>query len=237
LLRKLHSLSGALPVGGFLVFHLWTNAKALNGQEQFDAAVRDIGHIPYLRLVELGAILLPLAFHAIYGVKLAFDAKYNVGRYSFTRNWAFTLQRITGLLALVFIGYHLWEYWGQKVAGKMAPEQFYPSLCAHMSSTWHGVPLVAIAYILGIAASVYHFANGLWGFCFSWGITVSRRSQRMAATVFGLVGLAVFLLGANTAIYFATGSRFPGLLFGEDKAGAHTCVDVATASKTAQSTN
>jgi succinate dehydrogenase / fumarate reductase, cytochrome b subunit len=86
-------------------------------------------------------------------------------------------------------------------------------------------------YIVGIAASVFHLANGLWGFCFSWGITVSRRAQRSAATVFGLLGLVLFLLGANTAIYFATGSELPGKILGalggdSDKT-TRTCQDVA----------
>jgi len=231
LLRKLHSLSGVLPVGGFLVFHLWENARALDGQSQFDEMVGGINHMPYLPALELGGILLPLAFHALYGVKLAFESKPNVGRYAYTRNWMYTLQRVTGLLAFAFIGYHLYELWFRKVTGKLAPEQFYTALCADLSSTTAGVPIIALVYIFGIAASVFHFANGLWGFCFSWGITVSRRAQRSAAVVFGLVGLVIFLLGANTAVYFATGARFdfrswvPGLH--TDNARAHTCADLA----------
>jgi succinate dehydrogenase / fumarate reductase cytochrome b subunit len=54
---------------------------------------------------------------------------------------------------------------------------------------------------------VFHLANGLWGFCLTWGLTVTVRAQRAAATVFGLLGLLLFVIGANTAIYFATGSR------------------------------
>jgi succinate dehydrogenase/fumarate reductase cytochrome b subunit (b558 family) len=234
LLRKVHSLTGVAPVGLFLVFHLWTNAKAMQGQQRFDDAVGDISHMPYLVLMEAG-ILLPLLFHAGYGVKLALDGRHNVGRYGYSRNWMYTMQRVTGLLAFAFICFHLYEYWAQKVLGRMESQDFYPALCASMSSTVSGIPVIALVYVLGIAASTFHFANGLWGFCFSWGITVSRRSQRLSATVFGLVGLAVFLLGANTAIYFATGSRFPGMLLGSSRApaaghaggAARTCADVA----------
>jgi succinate dehydrogenase/fumarate reductase cytochrome b subunit (b558 family) len=226
LLRKLHSLTGVLPVGAFMVFHLWTNSKALQGQARFDDAVADIGHMPYLPIVETAGILLPLAFHAFYGIKLALEAKPNVGHYTFARNWMYTLQRVTGLIAFAFICYHLWEYWAQKVLGKLATDQFYPTLCANMSSTVKGVPIIALVYIFGIAAAVFHFANGLWGFCFSWGITVSRRSQRLAATVFGLVGLAVFAIGANTAIYFATGSRIAAFSTSPGSAGSRTCADV-----------
>jgi succinate dehydrogenase / fumarate reductase, cytochrome b subunit len=227
LLRKLHSLTGVVPVGAFMVFHLWANASALYGQQQFNDVVVDISHTPYLVAVEWVAILLPLLFHAVYGVKLAFDAKYNTTKYPSTRNWAFTMQRVTGLLAFAFIGFHLYEYWGKKLTGKLAPEQFYPALCANMSATVKGIPVVGLVYVLGIAACVFHFANGLFGFCFSWGITVSRRAQRMAATVFGVIGLLVFFLGANTAIYFATGASIGDMILGKREApGTRTCADV-----------
>ena len=235
LLRKLHSLTGVVPVGGFMVFHLWTNAKALQGQQRFDEAVADISHMPYLPLLEAG-ILLPLLFHAGYGVFLALQAKSNVGRYTYSRNWMYTLQRVTGLMAFAFIAFHLWEYWGQKTFGHMTADQFYPTLCESMAGTTAGVPLVALIYIVGIAASTFHFANGLWGFCFSWGITLSRRAQRMSATVFGILGVVLFLLGANTAIYFATGSRFTLPLLkvfsGSSELGTgapRTCVDTTAA--------
>lgn len=227
LLRKLHSLTGALPVGGFLLFHFWTNAKALQGQAQYDDAVADITHMPYLRVLELVLILAPLLFHAGYGVVLALEGKPNVGRYPYSRNWMYTAQRATGLIAFAFIAFHLWEYWGQKVMGRMAPEDFYPRLCANMAATVGGVPLIALVYVVGIAASVFHFANGLWGFCFSWGITISRRAQRMAAVVFGVVGMVVFLLGVNTVIYFATGAPLPYTAASVE--GARTCADLAAA--------
>lgn len=205
LLRKLHSLSGVIPVGGFLCFHLWENARALQGQEQFDEAVSGIGHMPYVTALE-AVILLPLFFHALFGLKLVFDPKYNVGRFTYSRNWMYTLQRITGVLALVFIAGHLWEYRIQKARNELAPEQFFQTLCSHMSWTVGNVPVIGLAYILGIAACAFHFANGLWGFCFSWGITVSRRSQQLSATAFGVLGIILFILGANTAIYFTTGA-------------------------------
>ena len=216
--RKLHSLSGVVPVGGFMVFHLWENSTALQGQERFDESVAGINKMPYLAFLEWGLILLPLLFHAGYGIKLALAGKPNVGRYPFTRNWMYTLQRVTGLLAFAYICFHLYEYWFQKVIGKLAPDQFYSALCQNMSHAIGPVPVVALVYILGIAACVFHFANGLWGFCF----TVSRRSQRMAATVFGILGLALFALGANTVIYFSTGAS----ILGSAPNNARTCASV-----------
>jgi succinate dehydrogenase/fumarate reductase cytochrome b subunit len=136
----------------------------------------------------------------------------------------YTFQRVTGLLALAFILFHLYEYWYQKLTGKLAIEQFYPALCQNMAYAVGPVPVVGLIYAIGISACVFHFANGLYGFCFSWGITSTRRSQQQAATVFGIIGLAVLALGLTTVAYFATGSRLP--LFGGGHAGARTCVDL-----------
>src|SRR5689334_24656569 len=79
-LRRLHSLSGIFPVGLFLVSHLWTNAKALKGQPAFDRAVADINHLPLLPALEIFGIFVPLAFHALYGVVLAFEGRAKIGR-------------------------------------------------------------------------------------------------------------------------------------------------------------
>jgi succinate dehydrogenase/fumarate reductase cytochrome b subunit (b558 family) len=229
LLRKLHSLSGVVPVGLFLLFHLWTNATALQGQERYDDAVAGIAHMPFVGVIEVAGIFLPLAFHALYGVKIALEGRPNLGNYPHSRNWMYVLQRVTGVVAFLFICFHLYEYWFQKATGRMAAQDFYPTLCANLSSTVAGIPAVALVYLLGIAASVFHFTNGLWGFCFSWGITLSRRAQRISATAFGLAGVVLFFLGANTAIYFATGSRlaFSGHLFGSVGASAaRTCAEI-----------
>jgi succinate dehydrogenase / fumarate reductase cytochrome b subunit len=207
-LRKLHSLTGVVPVGVFLVLHLWTNAKALSGERAFDAAVRDIARLPYLGAIEVAAIALPLSFHALYGIVLVLEGRPNVGRYAYSRNWMYTMQRVSGIVAFAFICWHLSEFRIPKLFGKTSVDAFYPTLSAHLSSTTLGVPFVALVYLVGVFACVVHFANGLWGFCVSWGITVSRRSQRIAASVFAVVGAVLFILGADTVVYFATGARF-----------------------------
>ena len=38
-------------------------------------------------------------------------------------------------------------------------------------------------YIICIVSAVFHFANGLWSFCVSWGITVTPRSQQISTYV------------------------------------------------------
>ncbi len=231
LLKKLHSLSGVVPLGVFVVSHLMTQAQALWGQARYDEAVGASQKIPYLPIVEVLFVLLPLAFHGIYGVVLSLESRPNVGAYPYSRNWMYVAQRLSGIAALAFVVWHVSRYWLDKYKGELAPSDFYPALCADLSFSHAGVPIVALAYLLGIAATVFHLANGLWGFCVSWGITVSRRAQRISATAFGITGLVLFLFGGNTAIYFATGSRFAvfGIPEGSHAAVVRTCSDTAVA--------
>ena len=206
-LKKLHSLSGVVPVGVFFIEHLWTNSKALQGEDAFAQAVNDIQAIPYLPVIEIFGIFIPLAFHSIYGVFLALAAKPNVVAYRYARNWLYMLQRISGIVAFVFIGYHLYEFRIQKWLFGMRADAFYGALSAHLSSTTASVPWLAVFYLLGILATSFHFANGLSGVLFSWGVTVTRESQRRAGYACAAIGVALFLLGANTVLYFATGAR------------------------------
>lgn len=226
-LHRLFSLTGVFPVGVFLVVHLWSRASALRGREHFDSAVTSPEHTPYLLFFEVVFVLLPLLFHALYGIGLTFGGRWNVGRYGHSRNWMYVLQRVTGLIAFAFIAYHFYEFRLQILLGKMVPGDIFPKLCASMSATiTGGVPLRAILYLVGIGACVFHLANGLWGFCVTWGITVSRKSQRVAATAFGFVGILLFFLGANTLVYFATGSKLPLLGMADKNSQAISCADI-----------
>jgi succinate dehydrogenase / fumarate reductase cytochrome b subunit len=206
--RKLFSLTGVVPVAGYVCFHLWENAKALQGREAYVEMVGDISKMPFLTFLEVFVIAVPILVHATIGVRILLDGRYNLGAYPYSRNWMYTLQRVTAVIALAFLLYHVWELRLQKALVGLDAGGFYDTLCRNLSSTMGGVPVLALVYVVGIAAVSFHLANGLWGFCFSWGITVSRRSQRLSATLFGLFGLVVFVLGANTSLYFATGSRF-----------------------------
>lgn len=211
LLRRLHSLSGVVPVGGFLALHLWTNATVLGGREPFDHAVGDIQKIPLLPAAEVFGILLPLAFHAFYGVFLASQGRPNVQSYSFGRNWAYVFQRITGVIAFLFVLVHLWELRVQKWLFGLSHLAFYDTLVAHLSAVTVGLPLVALFYLIGVASAVFHFANGLVTFCLTWGLVASRAAQRRLEIAAFVVGLSLFGLGATTVVSLATGTHVSAL--------------------------
>lgn len=178
--HRLHSLSGIVPIGLFLVQHLVANSYALRGAEAFNAVVKVFGYLPFVAVLEVGIIYLPLLYHSIYGFWIAAYGQANVGRYSYGRNWLYFLQRASGVIAFFYIGFHIYNTSLQKYLlqwqGNPNPEGAisYESLSHQLAQ-----PLYFLFYAVGIIATVFHFTNGLWNFCIRWGITISARSQRL----------------------------------------------------------
>src|ERR1700761_5564534 len=103
LLRKLHSLSGIVPIGAFLVEHLLSNVEAIKGPAAYTAQVKFLNSLPLVRVLEWAFIFIPLLYHALYGVYIAVRGKSNVVYYSWAGNWMYTVQRWTGYIAFAYI--------------------------------------------------------------------------------------------------------------------------------------
>ncbi len=105
--RKLHSLLGVIPVGFFLIEHLLTNySAAKGGPESFLEHVEWLHSLPLVLALEIFGIWIPLAYHAIYGLYVAYTARNNVNNYGYFRNVMFFLQRVTGVVTFLFVAWH-----------------------------------------------------------------------------------------------------------------------------------
>lgn len=196
--RRLHSLLGVVPIGIFLVQHLIINHFAVYGEESFNTAAGFMGSLPFVILLEIFVIYLPISYHAILGVYIAFTANNNVTKYGFFRNWMFKLQRWTGFITLVFIAWHVWETRVQIGLGNA--EANYSLMEGILSN-----PFMFWFYIIGVIAAVFHFANGLWSFFVTWGIAQSPKSQKILTYAVIGVFFVVSYLGVRTLIQFAFG--------------------------------
>lgn len=194
--RRLHSLLGVLPIGLFVVQHLIVNHFVVYGEESFNKAAGFMGSLPFVLLLETFVIYLPILFHAILGIYIVLDARNNVKRYGFFRNWMFFFQRISGIITFLFILVHVWQTRVQVAFGN-ATVDF--GLMADILT----VPFYFWFYIIGIISTTFHLANGLWSFCVSWGITQSPRSQQVVTYATLLVFLATSYLGVRSIIEFA----------------------------------
>src|SRR6201994_5105932 len=79
--RKLHSLTGIVPIGAFLIEHIVSNFEALNGPLAYAQQVKFLNGLPLVRVLEWAFIFLPLAFHGLYGVYIALRGRDNVNVY------------------------------------------------------------------------------------------------------------------------------------------------------------
>lgn len=209
LIRRLHSLLGVIPLGIFLFGHLTTNSMAIFGQGAFAHKVELIHSLgPLLPFVEAAVIFIPLALHIIIGIYIALTAKSNTGELGYARNWAYSIQRWSGWVALAFILYHVItlrfanvaQGWGDANGIGAAPvaDLFFPYLAEQFKQVWF-----IAAYFLGGLAVIYHFANGLCTFCMTWGITVGPKSQKIMAGIAVAVGLGLMgMLCASIAGFY-----------------------------------
>ncbi len=201
-LLKLHSLTGLVPIGAFLILHLSLNALRTVGVLPYQLSIDALNNLPFLIWIEVSVIYIPLLFHSIMGFYVATIAKSNVFKYSYPRNWMYTLQRLTGGVVFVFLVYHV----GTTVAPKLwfghhlfdaAP--FLIDVMNDTFTTWTGRTI----YLIGILSATFHFANGLWGFCISWGIVIGPQAQRNAGYAFMLFGLVLSVMGIATVVEFS----------------------------------
>jgi succinate dehydrogenase / fumarate reductase cytochrome b subunit len=214
ILRKLHQLTGIMPLGFFLLEHFYTNSKALNGAADFNTAVKDLQSIPYILLVEIGGIFIPLIYHAVYGLVITVEARPNNLHYPYARNWFFTIQRVTGIILFFFITFHVLNFrFGLMPGLNTLSVANHPEESFQIVSREFRMLPIFIVYVIGITSTVWHLANGVWLFLVDWGITIGERAQRIAGYAclgFGVVLLAV---GINAAVAFIRpGGLLPGIL-------------------------
>ena len=203
ILRKLHQLSGIFPLGIFLLEHFYTNSKALSGAADFNNAVSDLQSIPYVLFIEIGGIFIPLIYHAVYGLVITMEARPNNLAYPYPRNWFYLIQRITGVILFFFILFHVLNFRFGMVPGlntvsvAEAPNEAFAIVSREFRIWW-----IFIIYMIGITATVWHFANGIWLFLVDWGITIGERAQRLTGYACIAFGVVLLLVGVNAAVAF-----------------------------------
>jgi succinate dehydrogenase / fumarate reductase, cytochrome b subunit len=204
LLRKLHQITGIVPLGAFFGVHMFTNAKAMNGEKVFNDAVADIHHLPFLLFIEIFGIFLPLLYHSVYGLVISAEAKVNTN-YGYGRNWLYIFQRVTGVVLFLFLLFHLLHFrWGlfgslglTKVAVAGNADTAFQIVSADFQVIW-----VLAFYIIGVAVTAWHLAYGLFLFAVDWGIVIGEKAQSYVLKGVAAVGIGLFALGTNAAFSF-----------------------------------
>jgi succinate dehydrogenase / fumarate reductase cytochrome b subunit len=195
-LHRLHSLSGLVPIGGFLAFHLYENYAALGGPDHYNQVAHRLQELPLAVALEIAVIGVPLFYHGIYGLFVTATAQPNPLENRFRRNWLYLAQRVSGVILFAYILFHLWT---TRFVNLAHHEEV--NLFAQVASAVRS-PAILAFYLLGILSATFHLANGIWSFCIVWGITVSPRSQRLMEYVSILVFLVLSIIGVRAIFAF-----------------------------------
>lgn len=215
LFRKLHQLTGIVPLGIFLLEHFYTNSKAMTGSADFNNAVRDLQSIPYIIFVETLGIFVPLIYHAVFGLFITWESRPNNLAYPYPRNWFYTIQRVTGMILFFFILFHVLNFRFGLIPGLNErsvaehPMEAY-AIVSREFSNW----AIFTVYVVGIVSTVWHFANGIWLFAVDWGIVIGERAQRLTGYACIALGLLLIAVGINAQVAFLRpGGLLGGILY------------------------
>jgi len=195
ILRRLHSLTGLVPIGAFLFFHIFENSYVTHGGEAWWKESEFTRNLPFQVIIEALLLWIPISYHAVYGIVITMTADPNVSNYGYERNLQYTLQRITGILALVFILFHFFTTRGW----------FYMSGVETNYARMHDFmmnPVFLLIYIVGTISCLYHLTNGIFTFCITWGLTVGPRAQTMVNRACVALFLAFSVMAVVTLISF-----------------------------------
>lgn len=192
LVRKLHSLSGMVPLGLFLIYHAWQQAPVRVGRDPMLTRLEQTSH----GLAELLFVVLPLAVHAGCGLWLARRAQPADVRPYASRAFR-SFQMLTGVVTALFLGLHMGGVWHPWLVSGRAFAQYG----AMLDQT--GTLVGAAAYVVGISATCLHWGQGLSAFILRWWPGCSPRLARGLGTLLGLGLWGTFL--DQLAVY-ATGA-------------------------------
>jgi succinate dehydrogenase/fumarate reductase cytochrome b subunit (b558 family) len=203
---KLHSLSGVVPLGAFLLLHVWVTSALVGSRAIYDRQIGVVHGGAFMGVLEVVLVLAPLAYHAGYGVVRALGPRDP--SHAYANDLMRVLQRVSGVVVLVFVAAHLWEFRVQTWTSGLPVASYSTKLVSDLSTTAWGVPWIAVGYLVGIAATLFHLVNGLSSFCATWGFVEGASAARRARMVFRAGGVVFFVLASGIVVQLTTGSRY-----------------------------
>jgi succinate dehydrogenase / fumarate reductase, cytochrome b subunit len=193
-LRRAHSLTGVFPIGAFLLEHMFSNSFIVLGATAYNNQIHFLQSLPYVLALEVLIIYLPVLYHALYGFYVMFTGKNNLRWYPNAGNWLYAMQRWTGIITFIYVMKHAYE---TRVVNLLyGTEVSYERMVVLMRD-----PVNFWFYIIGLSAVMFHFANGIWGFMVSWGITVGDKSRKFSGYACAALGFLLYFAGVNALVH------------------------------------
>ncbi len=151
--------------------------------------------MPFLPALELVFIALPLALHCVIGVLLA--TELNAAGRPDLADRRVALQRLSGVLLLPYLIYHVWST-------RLAPEVLKggADLIAIMGKQVAS-PAGFAFHAAGVTLAAYHFGHGLRSFAVRWGLTRGEAAERALERLGLALAVVLAVIGVASLASFA----------------------------------
>ena len=151
----------------FLIMHLSVNLISVFSPSAFNSASEFMGYNPLIQFLMQPILGFAVIFHFVMGFVLelknrsARPVKYAMNNGSANSTWMSRNMIISGLVVLVFLGLHMYDFWWHEINFKYVEantpdnERFWHELHAKFADAWR-----VIFYIIAFVLLGLHLAHG-----------------------------------------------------------------------------
>ena len=151
----------------FLIMHLSVNLISVFSPGAFNSASEFMGYNPLIQFLMQPILGFAVIFHFVMGFVLelknrsARPVKYAMNNGSANSTWMSRNMIISGLVVLVFLGLHMYDFWWHEINFKYVEantpdnERFWHELHAKFADAWR-----VIFYIIAFVLLGLHLAHG-----------------------------------------------------------------------------
>jgi succinate dehydrogenase / fumarate reductase cytochrome b subunit len=195
-LCRLHAIAGVVFAAAFVLYFLIPFSAAFDGSRSFDSSMMELARAPTVGWALAVFVLLPLIYHAAFGVLLVHGCQINAFHYGSYRNWMYALERVTGLVLIPFVIYHLYKTELAHALGA-APMSF-DAMHALLAPAWRKA-----LYLGGVACAAFYIGNGFAIQSATWGLAASSRARSAAIIVGWVVTIVLAVWGMKVVLSFS----------------------------------
>ena len=197
-LRRIHSLTGVVPLAVFLVEHITLNSVALAGPGAYREVVETVRRLPGVVWIEALGIGLPLLVHMTIGVLIATEL-HEEGNAD-ASGWVAWSQRLTGVYLLNYVIFHTW---GTRLSPDLLSRKKDLYTIMHEQVTGVGW---FVWNALGVLSAAWHLGVGLPRFVARWWPRLAPGTLRAAAGVGYVLSAVLGIAGVAALTAFARGT-------------------------------
>lgn len=194
-LSRLHTIAGIVFALAFILCFLVPYSYVFKGHEAFTAHMAELMRTPMLGWVLVLLVLIPLIYHASFGLLKVHGCQINAFHYGYYRNWMYALERIAGLILIPFVIYHIYKTWLAPAIG--AGPLGYNAMRSLLTPT-----SIKSFYLVGIVCAAFYIGNGLAMQASGFGFAATRRSRSAAIIVGWIVTILLAVWGIAIVLSF-----------------------------------